>query len=665
MSDIDGGAKRRKSISRKASATVDGQSWLWGIGLGLLAVMVYWPTLDNGFIWDDDRHIERIAQIASPAGLMRIWISPSAVAQYYPVVHSTFWAEYHLWGLAPRGYHIVNLALHATAALLVWRVLVRLAVPGAWLAAAIFAVHPVCVESVAWATERKNVLSCAFALGSILAYMRFAPPDTLASPVDASSGDSGRWPYYFLALGLFITALLSKTVTATVPAVLLVIYWWKRGRVTWRNVAALVPFFAVGLALAGVTVWMETTYVGARGEEWTLSPLARLLVAGRALWFYAGKLFWPHPLCFFYPRWEIDMRAWWQYLFPASAVLVLAGLWLARHRLGRGPLAAVLIFAGVLTPALGFFNVYPFRYSFVADHFQYHASIALVALAAAGLTLAGRHFGRRNKWHLPIAGAALLTVLAITAERETHVYKDAQTLYEDVISRNPTSWEAQQNLGSVFYARGDFSHAIEHFRNAVDIRDRLARDNPTIAAYQDHLAANCANLGMALAKAGQPVEAIAAQRKGIEIREKLAGEDATRGDYRNNIAAGYVALAVLAYQLKRPEEASNSIDKAIDIREQLTRDFPDSAEYRAKSGGHIRGSWYARRSRASAAERRPVAGPRPSNPPRVSAPIIPTPRRTGPTWPRIVRSWDSCCAKAANWTPRRPPIARQLSSAMD
>ena len=206
-------------------------------------------------------------------------------------------------------------------------------------------------------------------------------------------------------------ALAAKTVVVTLPFVLLVIYWWKRGTIHARDVLRLAPFFALSVAMGFVTMLMETHYVGARGEEWSLSPVARLLLAGRALWFYAGKLAWPHPIVFFYPRWQIDARVWWQYLFPAAAVLVPVGLWLLRGRIGRGPLAAVLMFAGVLVPALGFFNVYYMRYAYVSDHFQYHASLALIALAAAAATLfvrpAAGPVARRAQYSLAVAVLAV------------------------------------------------------------------------------------------------------------------------------------------------------------------------------------------------------------------------------------------------------------------
>ncbi len=449
--------------------------WLCAATLVLLVTIVYWPTLENGFVSDDVAYITTNQAIQSLQGLRDIWFKLGTIQQYYPLVFTTFWAEYSLWGLDPRGYHVVNLLLHAAAAVLVWRLLARLEVKGAWLAAAIFAVHPVEVESAAWVSERKNVLSCTLAIGSLLAYLRFSPPDNSRGAIDAPAPtNNGRWGYYALALGLYVAALLAKSVTASVPAVLLVIDWWKRGRVKWRDVALLAPFFAVGLELSYLTVWMEKTYVGAQGEEWNLSLVERLLVAGRAVWFYAGKLVWPNRLIFFYPRWTIDTRAGWQYLFPLGAVALLGGLWLARNWIGRGPLAAALIYGGVLTPALGFFDVYPFKFSYVADHYQYHASIAAIALAVAAAVLLLNRLAKQPRWLAPLAGAALLVPLAAVAHQKTHAYRDDSALNQDVLALCPDSWVAANNLGGYALAEGKYDEAITYLRRAI----RLVPEEP-------------------------------------------------------------------------------------------------------------------------------------------------------------------------------------------
>ena len=286
------------------------------------------------------------------------------------MVHSVFWVEHKLWGDATLGYHLVNILLHAFSALLLLKILRQLEISGAWLAAAIFALHPVQVESVAWISELKNTLSGVFYLGSALIYLNF--------------DQTRRLKFYVAALVLFGLGLLSKTVIATLPAALLVVFWWQRGKLSWKqDVRPLLPFFLAGVVMGLFTAWVERKFIGAEGKVFDLTLLERMLIAGRVVWFYLGKLFWPAGLVFIYPRWEVSGTVWWQYLFPAATLLLLAGLWAWRRR-NRGPLAALLFFVGTLFPALGFLNVYPFRYSFVADHYQYLAGLGVITVVSAG-----------------------------------------------------------------------------------------------------------------------------------------------------------------------------------------------------------------------------------------------------------------------------------------
>ncbi|HTY17349.1 MAG TPA: tetratricopeptide repeat protein [Myxococcota bacterium] len=451
---------------------------LAGAALALLAVAVYAPVRSAGFVWDDDVYVTQNATLRTLSGLARIWLVPGSVPQYYPLVHTTFWLEYHLWGLDPVGYHAVNVLLHAASAVLLWRLLVRLRVPGGWTASAVFAVHPVMVESVAWITERKNVLSLALALGSLLSYVRFAGLDTGGPP---ASRARRAWTYA-LSLGLFLGGLLSKTVVCSVPAVAAVLIVWKRGRLAVRDVLPLLPFLALGLALAFPTIWLERHRVGAHGAEWSLGPAERIVIAGRALWFYAGKLLWPRPLIFSYPRWTIDARSAAQALAPAAALAVLAVLWLARRRIGLGPLAAALIFAGVLVPALGFFDVFPFRYSFVADHFQYHASIALLVGITAGCAIAARAWGPRGRLVAGILGAAVIAVLAALTVQQIRIYRDVETLWRDTIAKNPGAWQAYSNLASHLADTERFDEAIQIASEGVAVAPQIPETHNTLGA---------------------------------------------------------------------------------------------------------------------------------------------------------------------------------------
>ena len=227
-----------------------------------------------------------------------------------------------------------------------------------------------------------------------------------------------RGGYYALALGLFVLGLMSKTVIATLPAALLVVFWWQRGRLSWRqDVLPLLPFFVAGIGAGLFTAWVERKFGRAEGSEYDFSIIERFLIAGRAIWFYLGKLFWPVNLIFIYPRWQVSQAVWWQYLFPAAAALLLGALgWLRRWR--RGPLAALLFFVGTLFPALGFFNVYPFRYSFVADHFQYLAGIGPIVLVAAGISIGLNRFGKRRLFWEPALCGILLAVLGVLTWRQ-------------------------------------------------------------------------------------------------------------------------------------------------------------------------------------------------------------------------------------------------------
>ena len=303
---------------------------LWAGVLMLLTLVAYSMALQGklGFVWDDARHVTENRSLRSAAGLRDIWITslfPRAenvarvTPQYYPLTHTTYWLEYHLWGADPMGYHIVNVALHGIGAVLLWLILRQLSVPGAWLAAAIFAVHPVHAESVAWVSERKNVLSGVFFFGSILAYLRFAGVEGMRVPEETlAEGFRKRGIWYAVAGVLFICALLSKTVTCTMPVVALLLVWWKRRKLTLGDVLPVVPLLLIGLGLGVVTARLEQQRVGAVGADWNLSFVERCLVAGRALWFYGGKLLWPANLTFTYERWPISAAARWQYLFPAA-----------------------------------------------------------------------------------------------------------------------------------------------------------------------------------------------------------------------------------------------------------------------------------------------------------------------------------------------------------
>jgi Flp pilus assembly protein TadD len=459
------------------------------LGALLAAVLLaYQPAWNGGLLWDDAAHLAR-ADLRGLRGLFRIWFEPGATQQYYPLLHSAFWLQHRLWGDAPAGYHLVSLGLHFAAAAMAARALRRLSIPGAYLAAAIFALHPVHVESVAWITEQKNTLSAVFYLGAALAWLRFE--------------ERRETRAYALALALFVLALCTKTVTATLPAALLLLHWWRRGKPSWRrDVVPLLPFFALGAAAGLFTVWVERNLVGAQGAAFQRTMLERGLIAGRAAWFYLGKLAWPADLVFIYPRWTVREDAWWQYLFPASALLALAALWALRKRI-PGALAGALFFVGTLFPALGFFDLYPFLFSFVADHFQYLASLGIIALAAAGaarLLHRAPPMARRAGQGLCLAAVAALGLLTW---KQSHLYADRETLYRATLQGNPGCWMAWNNLAGALISRGAAAEALPMAQRALELR-------PDYPEAQN-------NLALALATMGRPAEAIEHYRKAIEL----------------------------------------------------------------------------------------------------------------------------------------------------
>ncbi len=453
------------------------------LGALLLAsvLVAYAPALTGDLLWDDDAHLTSAA-LQGWDGLRRIWFELGATQQYYPVLHSAFWLEHRLWGDTVVGYHLATVTLHALAACLVVLVCQRLRIRGAWLAGFLFALHPVTVESVAWISEQKNTLSLVFYLLAALAWLRF---DERRSARD-----------YAVALALFALALATKTVTATLPAVLLVIAWWRRGTLSWRrDIAPLLPWFALAITAGLATAWVERHLIGAEGAEFSLDAWQRVLLAARVVWHYLATLCWPASLVFTYPRWTIDPRAVSAYLYPLAIAALTTTLWFAR-RWSRAPLAAFLIFVGSLVPVLGFLNVYPFRYSFVADHFQYHASIALIVLAAAGIATALERASTPARWRAGAGAVGLLVAaLGLLTWRQASTYRDAETLYRATLARNPDSWMAHHNLGRILSRTpGGLNEAIVQYQDVLRLKPTHAR-----AHY---------SLGVALQRAGREHEAV-------------------------------------------------------------------------------------------------------------------------------------------------------------
>jgi Flp pilus assembly protein TadD len=391
----------------------------------------------------------------------------------------------------------VNIAMHAACAVLLWLVLRCLKVRGAWFGAALWGLHPVQTESVAWITELKNTQSCLFYLLAIWFFLKWRAAGTFA-------GRKGTEWDYALALLCAVLAILSKASTVMLPVVLGLVWWWIDGRWSWRNIFRLAPFFIISAAASGWTIWEQQFHSGAIGPDWSQSRPERLVIAGKAVWFYLGKLLWPHPLTFIYPRWEIDASRPTAYLPVLAVGVTLFLLWLNRRGRSRPVFFAFAYFVVSLFPVLGFFNVYFFRYSFVGDHFQYLASIGPIALAAAVVTIA---FKTKPFLKLACCGALLLT-LGILTWQQAGIYRNPETLWRDTLAGNPDCWLAHNNLGILLIDQGRIDEAMEHCHKAVQI-------NPNFSESLN-------NLGVALAAKGRFDEAIENYRKAIRINPSYA-----------------------------------------------------------------------------------------------------------------------------------------------
>jgi tetratricopeptide (TPR) repeat protein len=546
-----------KSADPNPRAMPFSDSILW-LMIFCATLAAYLPALQGGLLWDDSSHLTKPG-LQSFHGLWRIWFEVGATQQYYPLLHSAFWLEHRIWGDAPAGYHLTNVALHALSACLIVMIMKRLSLPGAWFAGFVFALHPVHVESVAWISEQKSTLSGAFYLASLLTYLHF--------------DQDRRKSKYLLATGLFVLALLSKTVTATLPAVLLVIFWWRRGRLEWkRDVRPLLPWFALGVSAGLFTSWVERTLVGARGADFLLTPMQRVLIAGRAICFYAGKLLWPTNLMFFYPHWKIDPAVGWQWLFPAGVLALGMGLAFAASRY-RGPLAGSLIFSGTLFPVLGFLNVYPFRYSYVADHFQYLASLGIIVPITSALIGASERMSSRRAVTTTCC-FMLILLLGVLTWRQSRMYRDVETLYRESLARNPGSWLAHYNLGVLLAEMpGRLPDAIAEYQAALQIKPDYA---------EAHV-----NLGNSLFQTpGRLPDAIAEYQAALQINPDYAEAHDDLG-IALSFTPGRLPDAIAEYQATlriKPDNAEAHVNLGNALSQMPGRQREAIAEYQAALG---------------------------------------------------------------------------------
>ncbi len=551
-----------------AARSLGSKDWLFVVALLAAVILVYQPAWQGSFICDDNLYLH-INPVFRPWGLLKTWV-PGTFVNYWPITFTAFRLQFEIWGLDPVGFHIVNIALHAISAILVWRILMHLKAPGAMFAAAIFALHPVNVESVAWISQLKNVLSLLLALLSLLLYLYYE--------------ERGKRWRFLLSIGVFLLSALAKSFALTLPVVLLACAWWQRGRIERRDLLRVLPYLLIGVLMACVEAW--TQHLAGAGETAVRSDsfLSRAAVAGCAVWFYLWKLIWPVDLVFVYPRWSIDERSVLSYLPGVLLVVVLALACWWRHSWGRPVGMLLFCYVALLLPVLGFVNIGFMEHSLVADHWQYAAMIVPCAVFAALAATLGRRL-----WHRPAGYAACMVMLAVLTGltwQQSRMYADAETLNRTTIDRNPNCWMAYNNLGVALAGRDD--EAAIHFRKALEIKPDYAeaRHNLGVALARCRNEAEKAlkkkpdfaeahyNLGVTLASRGQVDEAIGHYQAALENKPDYAEAHHNLGVAL--ASRGQVDEAIACYQNAldfKPDfaEARVSLYDALSWREGLQK----------------------------------------------------------------------------------------------
>lgn len=510
-------------------------SWLsrdhfWGLILVLAVILTYLPVWHAGFIWDDDLVLTTNPVIVGPLGLKEIWTT--SAADICPLTLTTFWVEHALWGLAALPYHVINVLLHAACAVLLWRVLLSLQVPGAWLGAALWALHPLQAESVAWIAEMKNTQSGLFFLLSIFYFVRW---------LRAGETQKRDVRSYAFALLFAALAMASKSSTIILPVVLCLCAWWVQGRWHWRNAERIIPFFLMSIAVYVVSRWTQKLD-GSEAPDWVQAWMQswpqRIVTAGDAIWFYLGKLIWPHPLLPIYPRWQVEAGQGMSYLPLLAVVVGLFLSWLKRDSWSRPWLFASAYFLAALLPVLGLVNLSFFRYSLVSDHFQYLAGMGPMALAGAGLVSLA-HLVLPNQAKLtPALGAGLLLLLGLLSWQRATVYQNEDSLWADTLAHDSNCWVAQNNVGNSLCEKGQVEEGMAHLQKALEI-------------YPNFVEA-LGNLSVVVSRQGQIDQAIAYARRAVEINP--------------NYATGHEDLGVALFEKGQIDDAMAQFQQALAIK---------------------------------------------------------------------------------------------------
>lgn len=464
------------------------------ISLLALAFLAHWRVLGTGFVWDDHLVYEN-PYVRSLSGVWKIWtnlaVQPESDVRYWPLFYSTFWFDHILSGISPFFCHAINLLIHLANVVLVWHVLKRLSVSGAWLAAAVFAVHPVHSESVAWVIERKGLLSMLFFLLAFSAHLRFTETRNRRVYV---------WAVFMLAL-----SLLSKPVAVVFPVIVLLWMYWKSVPFMKRNLSFTVPYFVLS-ALSGLLNVLSSRLYDP--VDFGLTVADRFLIVGRAFWFYVGKLIMPHSMAMIYERWSVDSGNLLQWLFPICAMLLFVLLWRMRSRIGKEPFVAFSMFFVILSPVLGFMDYSHMAYSFVANRYQYLASIPLIALVCATVIRWANRKGVLSHPGFVTAVGVVLVALSLLSWRQDATFESMETLFRHNIKVNPNAPAAQDSLGLSLLQRGQSAQAEKHFRKALELQPEMVEA--------------LLNLGLSLAHQNRVEQAIEYYEKALAIRPDYA-----------------------------------------------------------------------------------------------------------------------------------------------
>lgn len=521
--------------------------------LALLVVAAFWPAFSAGWVYDDFTFIVQNPRLTEPGGFGRIWLNGIPDEHYWPVTYSVLWAIRALWGIEPAAFHAVNILIHAANTLLLWAVLRRIEVPGAWLGAALFGVHPVHVESVAWALELKDVLSGLCVLAAFWTYLNFL--------------DARRYVWLTLTTLLFVTGMLSKSSVLPFPGVLLIYHWWKARRWTLSELAPAAVLGAVGGVIATIDV---LAFRAIDAERFDLGMLDRVLVASRAIWFYLATLTWPVDLSPMYVRWDPRAVTGWVSL---SGILLTTVVFVASRNVPRGLTAAGAFFAVMLVPTLGFIDFAWMKYAFVADRFQYLASIAPLAAAAAGIARLGTKYVSSPVVRRVVA-ISMLVVLGVLTHRQAKLYADEETFYRGILARNPSSWAAEMNLGVVMMAAGRPGDAVAHHLRALAIK-------PDLVEARVNLGAARAAVGLVDEAAADFVEAARLRPSDPAIHDFLGIMRARQGRLQDAIGHYETALRIdpsyasAHNNLGTALEALSRLPHAVDRYRAFVRLSPD------------------------------------------------------------------------------------------